>query len=190
VITKFIEVTNEVNGRPFNWGKFMVARFTPDEWSRGAVEGHPEFALLDQIGWSHKHVIVFDLQTCEGAAFYPGGWPKADVEKHKIWICPLFEPFLTWLYQQDLSDLNALPSSVVLADAPASLSGYRRGEERVFKVKYQRLGGHVHTSWFSARAPDATYAKLGDLTFDLEDWEVLRQWFPGREFIVEERGRE
>lgn len=47
-----------------------------------------------------------------------------------IWICPLFEPFLTWLYQQDLSDLEQLPDTVEI-DAPFSMQGYRRsGEQR------------------------------------------------------------
>lgn len=127
--TKFIECTNEVGvGRKFNWGKFMVARFTPAEWARRSQEPDtPKFPLLDLIGWGPRHVIVFDLQTCEGAAFLPGGYPKADLEKHKIWVCPLFEPFLAWLYKHDLRDLSALPDYVNLHDAHNALGGYRRG---------------------------------------------------------------
>ena len=129
MITKFIEVTNTVGGKPFNWGKFMVARFSDEEWHRGAVEGAKFLGLLDQVGWTRRHIIVFDLQTCEGAAFLPGGWPKADLNKHRVWVCPLFEPFLEWLYKRDLTDLDALPDSITLPDAPAALSGYRRKGE-------------------------------------------------------------
>lgn len=84
--TKFIEAMNRADGQPFNWGKFMVARFTGDEWRRR----------------SH------DLN-----------------EKHKIWVCPLYEPFLEWLYRQDVRDLGKLPDHVTL-EAPAALWGYRR----------------------------------------------------------------
>jgi hypothetical protein len=134
MLTKFVEVTNEVGGRPFNWGKFMVARFTEGEWARQSnepVAGMIRLPLLDMIGWGARHVIIFDLQTCEGAAFLPGGYPKADLEKHKIWVCPLFEPFLEWLYTQDLTNLDALPNYVFLKDAPADMKGYRReGHEK------------------------------------------------------------
>jgi hypothetical protein len=71
--------------------------------------------------------IVFDLQTCEGTAFRPGGRAKYDLDKHKIWVCPLFEPFLEWLYKQPQhDDLTALPDTIDLPDVPFALSGYRR----------------------------------------------------------------
>jgi hypothetical protein len=78
--------------------------------------------LLDIIGWTNKHRLVLDLQTGEGNIFYavPSGYPKADLDKHKVWVCPLFEPFLGWLYQQDLTDVTHLPDSVTLpTGAPA-----------------------------------------------------------------------
>lgn len=136
--TKIIEATN---GDARNWGKFIVMR--PDvEWERASVvcpsrawtalsaiyetpEG-AEIPLLSQRGWDHQHIIVFDLETCEGAAFRPGGKPSADLEKHRIHVCPLFEPFLEWLYTQDLRDLDALPDSVALPDAEFMFAGYRR----------------------------------------------------------------
>lgn len=130
MITKFIEATNEVNGRPFNYGKFMVARFTSEEWRRRTVIENPHgeaIHLLSRCGWESGHVMVFDLQTGEGALFRPGGYVKADLDKHKVWVCPLFEPFLAWLYGQDLADLDQLPAHVHLKDAPAAMAGYRRG---------------------------------------------------------------
>ena len=119
---KIIEATNHPNG--INWGKFLVARFDQNEWTkRSDISKTP---LLRSLGWSEEHLWVLDLQTGEGALFWPGGSAHHDLNKHQIWVCPLFEPFLTWLYQQDLTDLNKLPDIVVLRDAPSALAGYRR----------------------------------------------------------------
>ena len=118
-------------GLPQNWGKFLVG--IPDvEWARqseiGAAGVGSRLALLQQIGWTPEHVWVFDLQTGEGAMFrpHPGGLPRADLEKHRIWVCPLFEEFLKWLYKQDMEKLHLLPRVVELPDAQFSITGYRR----------------------------------------------------------------
>ena len=84
------------------------------------------FGLLQTIGWCPENVIVFDLQTREGAAFRPGGLAEADLKKHAIWVCPMYQPFLEWLYKQDLTDLTKLPATLDLPDAPFEFSGYRR----------------------------------------------------------------
>lgn len=125
--TKFIEA--EHDDIQFNWGKFMVAEFDEDEWERSpAASGTRGGSLLSQVGWTPRHLLVLDLQTGEGAVFMPGGLPSADLDKHRVWVCPMFEPFLNWLYKQDLSDLDALPSVIRFkaADAPPAMSGYRR----------------------------------------------------------------
>lgn len=125
-----------------NWGKFAVGRFEEDEYAwRSRVDTRPlvlsdgddtfeidrsGVPLLNAIGWNRKTVWVLDLQTREGAVFFPGGFARADLQKHRIWVCPLYEPFLEWLYQQDLTDLGALPSLVELPDAPLHIWGYRR----------------------------------------------------------------
>lgn len=120
--TKFIEVTNEKQ----NWGKFMVGRFTDEEWKyRSAID---TLLLIPARGWDSRHILVLDLQTGEGAMFMPGGHAAADLHKHQVWVCPMFEPFLNWLYKQDLSDLDKLPPLVEfsLKEAPFEMSGYRR----------------------------------------------------------------
>lgn len=119
--TRMLEATNG-----FNHGKFLLGRFEEDEWQqRSAIDALP---LVAARGWTRRHLWIADLQTGEGAIFLPGGYASADLEKHKIWVCPLFEPFLTWLYTQDLSDLDALPALVELTfdEAPAQMYGYRR----------------------------------------------------------------
>lgn len=127
MITKFIEAHDATK---FNWGKFMVCRFTNDEWfyrSAVAADDGRHQRLLFGRGWTLAHLLVLDLQTGEGAIFMPGGLATADLNrKHKIWVCPLFEPFLTWLYTQDTHDLDALPNVVNLGDVPVSMHGYRR----------------------------------------------------------------
>lgn len=123
--TKFIEATDATN---FNHGKFMVARFTHGEWGReSAVDaeyGH-RTRLLIRCGWTIYHFMVTDLQTGEGAIFQKGGLAEVDLEKHRIWTCPMFPHFLEWLYQQNLSNFENLPSTVNLGNVPTSLVGQR-----------------------------------------------------------------
>lgn len=125
--TRVIEVTNGPN-----WGKFLLGRLD-EEWQlRSAMAGTPDTPLPRQLGWTPEHLWVLDMQTGEGAFVRPGGYAKADLDKHAIWVCPMFEPFLTWLYRQDLSDLDALPSLVTFTqeEAPFDFRGYRRGPDR------------------------------------------------------------
>lgn len=128
MITKLIEATTKPryegdNAR--NWGKFMVARFDA-EWRRGSEVSELNAPLLGQIGWTPDHIVVFDLQTGEGAIFRPGGYAVADLDKHMMWVCPLFQPFLEWVYKQDLTDLSKLPNCIELP-AEFEFFGYRRG---------------------------------------------------------------
>ena len=122
--TKIIEATNNRN-----YGKFLVGRFD-SEWERKAAVGDPgnRYILLAQEGWGREHFLVLDLATGEGAIFKHGGFASADLDKHKVWVCPLFEPFLQWLYKQKLEDMpEGLPDVVEIAlDMPLQFSGYRR----------------------------------------------------------------
>jgi hypothetical protein len=118
----FIEASDATE---FNWGKFAVGRFSDAEWSYPSAVDSPRL-LLRSRGWSPAHVFVLDVQTGEGAMFLPGGSAAHDLGKHRIWVCPLFEPFLSWLYEQNLDDLSALPAHVKLGDVPTSMFGYRR----------------------------------------------------------------
>lgn len=149
----------------FNHGKFLVGLFDADERDRYcAVDAHvrardphdpmnpwPSYAaaspsrLLSRCGWSPQHVFVMDLQTGEGAMFSPGGSPSADLTKHQVWVCPMFEPFLGWLYEHiakgDVAKavkgeaawgvnvkswFDGLPEIVELPDAPCEMYGFRR----------------------------------------------------------------
>lgn len=113
-----------------NWGKFLVA--VPDtEWEwRSGVDGNRP--LLRTIGWSPGFIWVHDLQTGEACIVYPGGSAHADLQKHRVHLCPLFEPWLEWLYGQlrgytNLTDrLAALPKIVDLPHVPFAERGYRR----------------------------------------------------------------
>ena len=120
--TKIIEAHDATR---FNWGKFMLGRYEPDEWRhKSDIAGGR--SLLASVGWGPEHIWVLDLQTGEGFCVAPHGLASADLGKHNIWVCPMYEPFLAWLYQQDLSDLDVLPPVVDLGDVPTAMSGYRR----------------------------------------------------------------
>lgn len=126
-----MEATQRVQGG-WNHGKFAVATFEPEEWARrceldAAVHGHQR-SLLGRCNWGPEHVWVLDLATGEGAYFRHGGMASADLTKHQVWVCPMFEPFLAWLYRQSLADVLALrlPPVVEIPDAPRAMAGYRR----------------------------------------------------------------
>ncbi len=119
--SKFIEVTNGT----LNWGKFLLLRFDT-EWAQQSAVPGVNSGLLRSIGWNHQLIYVLDMQTREGAAFVPGGCVKADLDKHRIWVCPMYEPFLEWLYKQPAGRLCDLPDHVDLPDAPFAMAGYRR----------------------------------------------------------------
>jgi hypothetical protein len=124
VETRIIEAQQGPAG--LNWGKFMIGRLT-SEWNvlSAAGKGRP---LLRACGWSRcpEKLLVLDLQTGEGAWFEAGAGAREELKKHRIWVCVLFEPFLEWLFAQDLSDLRKLPRAVDLPDAEPAWSGYRR----------------------------------------------------------------
>ncbi len=125
--TKFIEAHDATD---FNWGKFAVGRYEPEEWDRmSSVDTKTGVPLLNAVGWEENHIWVMDLQTGEGFCTTTYGSSTADLNKHKVWVCPMFEPFLEWLYKQDLTDLDQLPSVVNLGDVPTAMQGYRRGWE-------------------------------------------------------------
>lgn len=124
--TRFVEVTNGVN-----WGKFMLGRFDVAEVTRRSAIAEEGEALLHACGWWNagdpEWLLVFDLQTAEGGFFGLTGDAHADLDKHRLWVCPMFEPFLTWLYERGPErHLDAYPATVELPAAAAALYGYRR----------------------------------------------------------------
>lgn len=121
--SKFIEAAHSPDGG--NWGKFAVCRWTEQEWRRRSAVDTGR-SLLAGRGRSPADIWVLDLETGEGAWLYPGGSASADLNRHQVLVCPLFEPFLAWLYEQDLTDVQALPGVVYLPDAEFSPAGYRR----------------------------------------------------------------
>ena len=55
---------------------------------------------------------------------------------------------------------------------------------RVFKCRFEILGGHVHCRLFSAQGIGYTFAKLGNISMDLKDWEDFKEQFPS--FLFQE----
>jgi hypothetical protein len=128
MIAHYIEASND----GMNWGKFLLLRHEQDPGSAlPGYEGEP--LLTSSRKFNRVHTMVIDLQTGEGAAFALEGSAlnaHVDLERHKIWVCPLYEPFLQWLYEQpglDMGrgDITALPRFVEL-DASFAWVGHRR----------------------------------------------------------------
>lgn len=124
MVTHFIEAGNDLNH-----GKFMLGRLTREELAaRSALPGFEEEPLVRVGGLRRlnaRSTLVVDLQTGNGAAFFMNGYAVADLRKAGIHVCPMFPPFLTWLYQQGLAegkgDITQLPRYVHfdMAGAPA-----------------------------------------------------------------------
>lgn len=120
--TKLVEATNN----NMNWGKFMIGQYEDHELAhKSAIDGRP---LIASRGWDLHHFFVLDMQTGEGATFRLGGHAKYDLNKHRIWVCPLYQPFLEYLYQWylDKKDPFELPDLVQLPNAEFDYAGYRR----------------------------------------------------------------
>lgn len=124
MLTTFVEAETD-----WNWGKFLVAQWEPHDWNYiSPVSGTPLLSMRRH----RSELLVVDLQTGEGACFVPNGLVQADLQKHQIWVCVLYEAFLEWLYEQvdaakghGVFRVTDLPSRVKL-NVPPSLYGHRR----------------------------------------------------------------
>ena len=54
-----------------------------------------------------------------------------------------------------------------------------------FRIRFRKLGKHYHCRMFSARNPNETFAKNGDLVFDDREFDSVKAAMPGVEFIDE-----
>ncbi len=130
--TKFIEA-----GNGGNWGKFLIGRYDGRELVTRAqlpgceIEPRP---LVSLRGPGQDLIWVLDLATGEGAAYNIShvrafDAPRLLHEKHRIHVCLLYEPLLTWLFefidQHFDTWWDTLPPYVIF-DAPGGLYGYRR----------------------------------------------------------------
>ncbi len=134
---KFVEVGHPVDkdGLGGNWGKFAVGRWTVQELGeKTQFPGCEGQRIASLHGWGGDHVWLFDLQTGESARFYINNPVPVDVrsqlKNHQIWVCPMFEPFMVWLWSHirlNPSWWDTLPRTVELpADTPFEVAGFRR----------------------------------------------------------------
>lgn len=152
---KFIEAGHPVdeNGFGGNWGKFAVGRWTgPELGEKTKYPGCEGQNIASLRGWGGDHVWLFDLQTGEAARFHTNNPIPVDVrhqlKTHKIWVCPMFEPFMVWLWghirlHPDWWD--TLPRTVELpADTPFDFAGYRRpGPQETWEEYDRRHHGDI-----------------------------------------------
>lgn len=150
--TTIVEATTGPQG---NHGKFLVGCFDA-EWSYFSALKSPVAPVLDHEGWTPDHLLVLDLATGEAALFRPGGSARDDLDKHGIWVCPMYEGFLVWLWDRynawvkewsgrvvgPVDFILSLPPLVELTfdEAPFSWTGYRRsGPSRAASVALGRI---------------------------------------------------
>lgn len=60
------------------------------------------------------------------------------------------------------------------------MSAVPHREDRVFRTRAEKRGGHWHVRVFSAKRADLTFAKLGDLVMDEADYARFTQLFPAQ----------
>lgn len=115
MIVKFIEASDGTAH-----GKFMLARMDAELATRSGLPGYEDEPLMTVGGrrkFNSHSTLVVDLQTGRGAALAldPFSYTKLD-EGGRMWVCPMFRPFLKWLCLQGLGmgagDITALPSYV------------------------------------------------------------------------------
>lgn len=91
----FYEVTNGPN-----WGKLAVGTFERHEWEYVShVAAEP---LLARLGHGPSTRLFLDLATGEGALFDCSQGLLPQLARHKIWVCPMFEPGLTEFAKHDI----------------------------------------------------------------------------------------
>jgi hypothetical protein len=54
------------------------------------------------------------------------------------------------------------------------------------RIRFKKLGGHIHCRVFTAKTPDGTFAKCGDLVFDEKEWQDIARLFRNAEFVEDE----
>ena len=54
------------------------------------------------------------------------------------------------------------------------------------RIRFKRLGGHIHCRFFLAKRPGSTFAKCGDLCFTVDEWDGVRAMLHAVEFIEDE----
>lgn len=195
--TWIFEATQPGHG---NWGKFLVGQMDEREWTwPSQVPGNPTPGvpvLKLRHKWSRAHLWIKDLETGEGALFRPGGYAKADLNQRRIWVCPMFEPFLVWLYEQLRAGktLDELPKGVEI-EADFDWAGYRRpGPVEVAREHVRGQLGSVKDvaklTGFSAQkvwGQVRTGKGLGELVVDVVDGRPLF-WLPDVERLSRHLG--
>lgn len=57
----------------------------------------------------------------------------------------------------------------------------------IMRLRYEKLGGHYHCRLFTARGPNQTFAKCGELVFDEQEWpEVVALFNRGGAELLQE----
>ncbi len=129
--THFIEATQRDD---FNWGKFLLCQYEPADWAHPvhlpiskSLASQPQSLLRSRMR-DPDGIWCLDIETNEGAYLRWGPRMHLDLnDKHQVWVCPMYEPFLEWLgSQHELGDITMLPHFLRLDTDFGAVAGYRR----------------------------------------------------------------
>jgi hypothetical protein len=57
----------------------------------------------------------------------------------------------------------------------------------VIRIRYKKLGGHIHCRLFTSKAKNLTFGRCGELVFDEQEWDMVRDMLQSAiEFVPEE----
>lgn len=125
--TKIVEATTGPQG---NWGKFLIGQFDQDEIDTVSAIAPEYGSVLKQRGWwdPAQYFLMLDIETGEGSVFATWGDARADLHKHRIWVCPLFQPTLARIRAMAPFAVADLPSLLELSfdEAPFAMAVPRR----------------------------------------------------------------
>lgn len=121
--TKIVEATQGLN-----FGKFLVGELDEKEIAHpSSIDVGKSTIRACGFGDVGRWRWVMDLQTREGIFVQFGGVAVNDLNKHQVWVCPMFEPTLVKLYEYGSAPVESLPDLIELpADVGGALYGHRR----------------------------------------------------------------
>lgn len=182
---KFIECEDKLN-----WGKFQLLQWEPSDMQRQSKvrEGTPLLMAVEgqRVAGNDplKAVFVRDLQTEEGATLHPAKEvdPKPQLDRHRVWVCPLFLPFARWLFANWEGDVATLPDIVELSGEVLHLQGYRRPGEEMFPLAVIR-DKMVAALKAAPKLPDGPVelAIFQKAAVTPEEWTYFCVWRDGQE---------
>jgi hypothetical protein len=112
--------------------------------------------------WNTSNILVLDLETKEGLVLPSNTYNPLGLldDKHDIWVCPMFRPFLVWLCLQEYTSVTELPDFVALPTDESEMFGHRaNGRDRRNEEMWEAFD-EIVAAVIEHGAPDAVTEKI------------------------------